>query len=123
MNSNIRPITLVEDRSISPDDRQLIYQFVEHPWYGASVVRSPRSYGGRDGLWEVALIRFHRNMYGDLETTEWYIVTSVHPKGYLKSVEMFDILKRMSKGDLTDFLIDTDRVLAHDSDFVTVAVD
>jgi hypothetical protein len=59
-------------------------------------------------------------MYGDIETTEWYLVTAVHPKGYLKSIETFDILLRMSEGDLSDFHIEADKVMAHDMDFVTV---
>jgi hypothetical protein len=115
-----RAYNLVEDRSIAPDDKQLIYQFENFPRYGVSIVRSSHSYGGRDGLWEMALIRFHRNMYGDIETTEWYLVTAVHPKGYLKSIETFDILLRMSEGDLSDFHIEADKVMAHDMDFVTV---
>lgn len=119
MKELTRRYNLVEDRSIDLDDKQLIYQFEDFPRYGVSIVRSSRSYGGRDGLWEMALIRFHRNMYGDIETTEWYLVTAVHPKGYLKSIETFDILKRMSEGNLTDFLIEDDKVMAHDRDFVT----
>jgi hypothetical protein len=38
------------------DGYQRLYRFENG--YGASVVRNPANYGGKDGLWELAVIRF-----------------------------------------------------------------
>jgi hypothetical protein len=49
--------TPVVDRSIHGSGRQKIYRFPNN--LGASVVQHEHSYGASQGLWELAVIKFH----------------------------------------------------------------
>jgi hypothetical protein len=47
---------LIATKTIHDDGRQLIYRYDNG--YGASVVQHQFSYGWREGLWELAVIKF-----------------------------------------------------------------
>ncbi len=55
---------VIEDRPMN-GGRQVVVQFGNG--YGASVVRGPYTYGGSDGLFEVAVLLF------DVETNDWHL--------------------------------------------------
>ncbi len=77
---------------------QHIHRFKNN--YGASVIRNTYSYGGRSGLWELAVIYFN----GD----EWDIVSTTHITddvlGYLDDEKVLQTLAEISK--LNDPLLD-----------------
>ena len=56
--------------------------------FGASVIRSDYSYGGKDGLYELAVIGKDGNITYDTPITNDVI-------GYLKTEEVTDILKQI----------------------------
>ena len=68
---------------------QQIYRF--HNNYGASVVKHAYSYGGPDGLWELAVIRFK-----DTKESKWRITydTSITDDviGYLDMEDVYEVL-------------------------------
>lgn len=47
---------------------QVVLQFGNG--YGASIIRGPYTYGGRDGLFEVAVLEF------DIESDEWHLTSA-----------------------------------------------
>ena len=51
---------LVLDRTDKRNHRQKIYKFPNG--YGASVIKGPYSYGGPDGLWELAVLDQNENL-------------------------------------------------------------
>ena len=55
MAKHLREANLIRSR-ILQGGRQHIYKFPNG--YGASVVRNDFSYGSREGLWELAVLRF-----------------------------------------------------------------
>ncbi len=77
---------------------QHIHRFKNN--YGASVIRNKYSYGGKSGLWELAVIYFN----GD----EWDIVSTTHITddvlGYLDDEKVLQTLAEISK--LNDPLLD-----------------
>lgn len=74
------------------DGMQKLYRFDNN--FGASVIRHLHSYGGRDGLWELAVIYW----YSD---TEWHVcyATSITDDviGYLTWDEVEQYLERIEK--------------------------
>ena len=66
---------------------QKVYKFPNN--YGASVVRHAYSYGGKDGLWELAVIEFYPN-------DSWSIT-------YDTSITD-DVLGRLTDGDVLNIL-------------------
>ena len=60
----IKPIEVYTDGEL--DGTQKIYRFENG--YGASVVRHKYSYGNKEGLWELAVIKFNGK-----DNTEWEI--------------------------------------------------
>lgn len=55
------PDVIMTERPLC-DGTQRLYRFTGND-YGASVVRHRYSYGGRDGLWELAVIKWHGEEY------------------------------------------------------------
>ncbi len=55
---------IVKDGPLN-DGHQVVVQFGNG--YGASIVRGPYTYGGRDGLYELGVILF------DVESGEWHL--------------------------------------------------
>ena len=49
------------------DGVQHVYEFPNG--YGASVIKHDYSYGGKDGLWELAVLNFDLDEKGDLDYT------------------------------------------------------
>jgi deoxyinosine 3'endonuclease (endonuclease V) len=79
---------------------QRIYRFDNG--YGASVIKGRNSYGGKDGLWELAVIKFKSE--NPLEYTLVYDTPITDDViGYLKWKEVKPILKSISelKGDVS----------------------
>ena len=71
---------------------QYRFRFKNH--YGASVIKHDYSYGHKQDLWEIAVIRYYRD-------DEWYITydTDITDDviGYLSDEEVREILKRISE--------------------------
>lgn len=47
---------------------QIVYRFPND--YGASVIRNKYSYGGKRGLWELAVVKFENDVYEVLQSEE-----------------------------------------------------
>lgn len=75
----------------SEGSSQKVYRFKNN--YGASVVRSPTSYGGREGLLELAVIKF-KGKSDDFKINYRTPITS-DVIGYLTTGEVEDILTRI----------------------------
>lgn len=79
---------------------QKVYRFPNG--YGASVIQHKRfSYGGEDGLWEVAVIRFYESSVGSVDGISWDIdyttpITS-DVLGYLTDFEVDEKLDEIRK--------------------------
>ena len=58
--------------------------------YGASVIKSPYSYGGSDGLWEIAVLGKDGKLCYDTPITDDVI-------GYLDDYEVNDILTQIEE--------------------------
>ena len=71
---------------------QKIYHFPNQ--YGASVVRHWGSYGFKDGLWELAVIKFNKN--GSFKLTYNTPITD-DVLGYLNEDEIDPILKKIEE--------------------------
>lgn len=83
-------MTPVKETAIH-DGIQKLYSFENG--YGASVVRHRYSYGGRDGLWELAVIRFGSD--GDYELVYDTPITS-DVLGHLSDSEVEDVLRKIA---------------------------
>jgi hypothetical protein len=76
------------------DRIQKIYRFENN--LGASVVCHENSYGGKQGLWELALIKFKEND-PDPETWEFYHHEITHHDvvGWLSQIEVEELLEKI----------------------------
>lgn len=70
---------------------QRVYRFDNN--YGASVIRYPRSYGGNQGLWELAAIRFYGPAEDDWEIT--YDTVTGDVAGYLAVEDVNELLEEI----------------------------
>lgn len=86
---------LLERRPIPHLPSSIQYLFKFENGYGASVVKSPYSYGGEIGQWELGVIFF------DAETDEWHLTYDTPVTndvvGYLSDSEVRDLLHRIKK--------------------------
>lgn len=83
-------IPIIErDHQAGMGGTQKIFKFKN--LYGASVVQFPYSYGGLDGLWELAVIKFSGEDYEIDYTT--YITDDVI--GYLSETDVDDLLTKI----------------------------
>ena len=71
---------------------QKIYRFKNG--YGASVIMHPFSYGGKSGLWELAVIKFDSNDNFDFEINYDTEITD-DVLGHLKEEEVEDALNKI----------------------------
>jgi hypothetical protein len=79
-------------------------EFVEHPshiggvqaritfdnGYGASVVKTPYSYGGEDGLYELAVLDMDGHLTYDTSVTNDVI-------GYLRDIDVTDVMEKIQQ--------------------------
>ena len=79
---------LVLDRTDKRNHRQKIYKFQNG--YGASVIKGPYSYGGPDGLWELAVLDQNENLCYTTPITEDVI-------GKLNDPEVDCLLRQIKK--------------------------
>ena len=79
---------LVLDRTDKRNHRQKIYKFPNG--YGASVIKGPYSYGGPDGLWELAVMDQNENLCYTTPITEDVI-------GKLNDPEVDCLLRQIKK--------------------------
>jgi hypothetical protein len=71
---------------------QRLYRFDNG--YGASVVRSPYSYGGDQGLWELAVLTFNGGSIEDFDLS--YSTPITHDViGHLEDYEVDELLARI----------------------------
>tara|TARA_Y100001972_G_scaffold105614_1_gene133305 strand:+ start:766 stop:1008 length:243 start_codon:yes stop_codon:yes gene_type:complete len=76
-----------EKRVIRPNDEVVRY-YCENG-YGLSVACHEHSYGGKEGLYEIALLKDNKIIYDDLEWTD--------VKGWLSRSEVWAWLKKVSE--------------------------
>lgn len=81
---------LVEEHSTHGDGKQRIYQFPNG--YGASVVSHSKSYGGKKGLWELAVLDADGSMCYNTPITDDVI-------GHLNDPQVDEVLGRISRLD------------------------
>ena len=62
--------------------------------YGASVIKSKMSYGGKNGLWELAMIKFNSEHRWDLY---YHDIVNNDVLGYLEEKEVMGILEKIAK--------------------------
>lgn len=60
--------------------------------WGASIIRNEMSYGGRDGLYEIAVLDSDGNISYDTEVTDDVI-------GYLEEEEVISVLEKIKQLD------------------------
>jgi hypothetical protein len=79
-------------------------EFVEHPshiggvqaritfenGYGASVVKTPYSYGGKDGLYELAVLGIDGHLTYDTPVTSDVI-------GYLRDIDVTEVMEKIQQ--------------------------
>lgn len=70
----------------NPDDIKFKFEFPNG--YGASVVKNRFSYGGKKGLWELAILDKHGNICYDTPISDDVI-------GYLKEEEISNLLYKI----------------------------
>lgn len=71
------------------------YMFKFDNGYGASVIRTPYSYGGRNGLWELAVCKYYEFL------DRWHICYNTPITddviGYLKDEDVMEYLKQIKE--------------------------
>lgn len=73
-----------------PHDMGIASQIQFDNGYGASVVKGPYTYGGKDGLYEMAILDSNGNLTYDTPITNDVI-------GYLSEDEVSDYLKKIQE--------------------------
>lgn len=73
---------------------QLIYRFAND--FGASVICGPYSYGGDEGLWELAVLKFNGPTWNDFDLTYDTPITS-DVEGHLGVLAVDALLDRIEK--------------------------
>ena len=81
----------IENRSLH-DGEQYIFQFKNH--YGASVIRHNYSYGGKEGLWELAVLFFDEIGQWDIAYDTWLTDDVL---GYLTISKVNEILDKIKQ--------------------------
>lgn len=79
---------LVEERSTHGDGIQRIYKFENG--FGASVVKHKHSYGGKKGLWELAVLDADSELCYSTDITDDVI-------GHLNDPQVDEVLGRISR--------------------------
>ena len=77
------PIYIIQSDELT----QIVYQFPNH--YGASIIQAPYSFGGKQGLWELAVINSIGELVYDTEITKDVI-------GFLSPHEVEPLLYQIS---------------------------
>lgn len=93
---NQNELDILEAKTISCrnvyDGWQYLFEFDNG--YGASIIKHSGSYGGRSGLWELAVVRFYKN-------DGWHLCYNTpitdDVLGYLSEAEVMNLLKQIKE--------------------------
>ena len=96
--------------STNPNDRlkggiHLLFQFPANPRFGASVICTEHSYGGKEGLFEIAHITFTATPKDTNPiSTEylWHMTEGLDVRGYLEFWQLDGFLRKLSQNNFCD---------------------
>ena len=98
---------ILVDRYGSPNTTEgihFIFQFPDNPRFGASVICTEYSYGGKQGQFEIAHITFLATPKDTNPSDDylWHMTEGLDVRGYVEFWQLDSILRKLSQGNFCD---------------------